>query len=251
MNALDWYVLSFFNQFAHRSWTLDYAVLLLSKNYVLKTGLIIGMLAWLWARREDPARPHRPIIVFGLVAACAGIVLNRAMAAALPFRVRPLRSDLIDFVLPYGVNPDAMPGWSAFPSDNATLFFGLAACIFLVSRRAGTVAFCHVTLVVALARIYLGFHHPTDILVGALLGVGLMSLVLVPSVRDAVTGWPLRWLEQHPPSFHAALIGVLFLIAVTFEPLYDLAGFGASTAHATLDITRTVVHTIGLAAVHH
>src|SRR5690242_227581 len=129
MNALDWYVLSFFNQFAHRSWTLDYAVLLLSKNYVLKTGLIIGMLAWLWARREDPARPHRPIIVFGLVAACAGIVLNRAMAAALPFRVRPLRSDLIDFVLPYGVNPDAMPGWSAFPSDNATLFFGLAACI--------------------------------------------------------------------------------------------------------------------------
>jgi undecaprenyl-diphosphatase len=250
MNPLDWYVLSFVNHFAHRSWTLDYFVMLLSKNYVLKTGLIIVMLGWLWARRDDRARPHRPIIVFGLVASVVGIALNRALAAALPFRVRPLRSALIDFVLPYGVNPNSLPGWSAFPSDNATLFFGLATCIFLVSRRAGIVAFCHVTLVVAFARIYLGFHHPTDILAGALLGVGLTLLVLIPAVREAVTAWPLRWLEQHPPSFHAALIGVLFLIAVTFEPLYDLAGFGVSTAQATLTVTRTVVHTIGLAAVH-
>lgn len=251
MNPLDWYVLSYLNHFAHRSWTLDYFVILLSKNYVLKTGLIVAMLGWLWARREDPVRPHRPIIVFGLVASCVGIVLNRAMAAALPFRVRPLRSDFLDFVLPYGVNPNAMPGWSAFPSDNATLFFGLAACIFLVSRRAGSIAFCHVTLVVAFARVYLGYHHPTDILVGALLGVGLAALAVIPSVREAVTAWPLRWLEQHPPSFHAALIVVLFLIAVTFEPLYDLAGFGVSTAQATLHITRTVVQTIGLAAVNH
>ena len=74
----------------------------------------------------------------------------------VPFRVRPLRSALIDFVVPQSVNPQTLVSWSSFPSDNATPFFGLAVSIDLVSRRAGLLAFAHVLLVVGFARMYLG-----------------------------------------------------------------------------------------------
>ena len=70
-------------------------------------------------------------------------------------------------------------------------------------------------LVVGLARVYLGYHHPTDILVGALLGIGMVLLVTIPGVKNAVTRRPMQWELRHPSSFHAALFVMVSLIAVT------------------------------------
>jgi undecaprenyl-diphosphatase len=125
----------------------------------------VALLGWTWFRRTDSAEA-RSTLVFELIASCVAVGVNRLISLLVPSRVRPLRSDAIDFVVPQSVNPQTLLGWSAFPSDNATLFFGLAACIYLVSRRAGLIAFGHVLRVVVFARVYLGYHHPTDILVG-------------------------------------------------------------------------------------
>ena len=249
MNPLDSHVITFLNQFAHRSWTFDHFVVLLATNYVLKTGVITGLLGWTWFRESEDSTEHRRILVFAMIASCVAVLLNRMLALAVPFRVRPLHNPELDFVLPYSVNPQNLLTWSGFPSDNATLFFGLAAGIFLVCRRAGIVAFGHVLLAVAFARVYLGFHHPTDILVGALLGVGAVSLVTIPTVRTAVTRVPVRWMQQHPPSFHAALFVFVLLIATTFEPLYPVAGFAFAIAKATLSVTAALYQAITLAAV--
>ena len=56
MNPLDLHVITFLNQFAHRSWTFDYFVLLLSQNYVLKTGMITAC----WAGRGFGSRKTPP-----------------------------------------------------------------------------------------------------------------------------------------------------------------------------------------------
>jgi membrane-associated phospholipid phosphatase len=237
MNPLDLHVIAFLNQFAQRSWTFDYFVLLMSQNYVLKTGILTAMLGWMWFRDGNATGHSRATILFGLIASCLAVLVARIVSLLVPFRERPLRSADLDFVLPHSVNPQSILGWSAFPSDNATLFFGLAAAIYLVSRRAGIVAFCHVTLVVGFARVYLGFHHPTDILAGALLGVGAVSLAAIPAVQTAVITVPLRWQRLHPPSFHSALFVLVFLIATTFEPLYPLAGFTVTTAKAVMRLT--------------
>ena len=123
----------------------------------------MALLGWIWFRRTDSTQA-RTTLVFGLIASCLGVLVNRLLSLMVPFRVRPLRSAVIDFVVPQSVNPQTLLSWSSFPSDNATLFFGLALSIYLVSRRAGLLAFGHVLLVVGFARVYLGYHHPTDIL---------------------------------------------------------------------------------------
>ena len=242
MNSLDYNVITFLNQFANQSWTLDTIVFLLANNSVLKTGLIVALLGWTWFRRTD-SREARATLVFGLMASCAAVVVNRLLALAVPFRVRPLHSTELNFVIPQSVNQQTLLTWSAFPSDNATLFFGLATCIYLVSRRAGLIAFGHVLLVVGLSRVYLGYHHPTDILVGALLGIGMVLLVTIPGVKNAVTRRPMQWELRHPSSFHAALFVMVFLIAVTFEPLYPLARFTVAVAETTIKLTAVTLTT--------
>ena len=237
MNPLDYYVITFLNQFAHRSWTFDAFVYLLARNYVLKTAILTALLGWAWMRREADGRDHRGVVIFGLIASCAAVLAARVLSFVVPFRERPLRCPDINFVLPYSVGPDAIWGWNAFPSDNATLFFGVAACLYLVSRRAGIWAFVHVAVVVGFARVYLGYHHPTDILAGAALGVGAVALINVPAVREAVLRVPMQWLQRSPQSFHAALFVLVLLVATTFDPMYDLARFTSAVAKATLQLT--------------
>jgi len=71
----------------------------------------------------------------------------------------------------------------AFPSGHASRAFALATFLAVrFRRRAGLSAFVFAGLV-GLSRIYLGVHWPSDVLGGALLGVGLAVLVEIVSRR--------------------------------------------------------------------
>ena len=229
MNPFDHAIIAFLNQFAQKSWTFDTAVNLFAHNDILKTGIFTGLLFWAWFREGDRQVRDRATLVFGLLASGAGLVLARLLAVSLPFRERPLRNPDLHFVIPHSINSHTVFGWSSFPSDNATLFFGLATCLFLVSRRMGLLAFAHACLVAAFARVYLGLHYPTDILGGALIGTGAVLLIQVPAIRRAATRWPLRWLEEHPRSFNTAFCMLVLCIGSTFIPLWTAIQFGAST----------------------
>lgn len=63
-----------------------------------------------------------------------------------------------------------------FPSDHATLAFALAAVIFLVDRKWGTV-FLALAMLVALGRVFVGVHYPGDVAAGAVVGVGWAVLM--------------------------------------------------------------------------
>jgi undecaprenyl-diphosphatase len=135
-------------------------------------------------------------------------------------------------VLPHSVGLKAIEGWSSFPSDNACLFFGVAFCLLLVSRRAGILALAHTVVAVGFTRVYLGYHYPTDILGGAALGIGAVSLIGVRSIRSAVTRLPMRWRRTHPQAFQTTACVLVFLIGTTFEPLYPLAHMAIATTIA-------------------
>jgi undecaprenyl-diphosphatase len=99
------------------------------------------------------------------------------------------------------------------------LFFALAICILFVSRGAGIFALLHAFFVVSLPRVYMGMHYPTDIVVGAAIGLGFGGSAKIVGLRALVTRLPMRWLELSPGTFYAFLFILTFLVTVIFDPV--------------------------------
>src|SRR4030043_631673 len=60
--------------------------------------------------------------------------------------------------------------YQSFPSGHATIFFALATAIFFFNRKWGIISFV-VAILVGISRIFVGVHWPSDVLVGALIGI--------------------------------------------------------------------------------
>jgi undecaprenyl-diphosphatase len=73
---------------------------------------------------------------------------------------------------------------SSFPSDHATAAFAIAVAVLAYHRRTG-LALLVAAAVLAVARVALGVHYPSDVLAGALLGT-LSALVPVRLVAPRV-----------------------------------------------------------------
>jgi undecaprenyl-diphosphatase len=232
MNSFDLRIVSFLNSFAHRSHAFDVFVAVVLQTDLIKAGVITALLWWAWFQTTSTSEHDRhEVLVSGAFASFLALVAARTLALSLPFRERPLHNPEIPFRLPYGLGENTLINWSSFPSDHAALFFALATTIFFVSRRVGTFAFLHVSIVMCLPRIYLGFHYPTDILAGAAIGIAAAYLTKITSFRTNVAQPPLRWANSHPPSFYATFFLVTLLIATLFDPVRHLG-------HAILKVAK-------------
>ena len=77
----------------------------------------------------------------------------------------------------------APSGDPSFPSDHATAAFAIAVSIFLRHRKAGVLALALATIV-ALSRVVVGTHYPSDVLGGALIGTLAALFFWWPPVRE-------------------------------------------------------------------
>lgn len=58
----------------------------------------------------------------------------------------------------------------AFPSGHAAFFFALSTIVYIYNKKFG-ILFFTASLIICLARIFVGIHWPSDILAGAVVGV--------------------------------------------------------------------------------
>lgn len=225
MNSFDSSIITFLNSFARHSWGFDSFVYMLSGNDLLKGGVIVALIWWAWFRPLGDKTDTRQQLLCAICASLVAVLIARGLAVMLPFRSRPMTIPALHFQIPYGSGDGGLIDWSSFPSDHAVVFFALATSIFFVWRAAGIVALAYVFLFICMPRIYLGFHYPTDILGGALIGVALALVARAKPFRIWMGSIAKPWLERSPGSFYACLFVLTFQIATIFQSARWIARF--------------------------
>jgi undecaprenyl-diphosphatase len=220
VNAFDVTIIHFFNAFACRSAMLDQAMS--TRNVFVVGGVPMAFFWYAWILYGSADSEKRQVLVAGIVDSVFALFVARVLAFSLPFRPRPFNNPALHFHLPIGVDPTAFIHWSSFPSDRATLFFCVAAILWIVSRWLGTLAICYAFSAICLPAIYSGVHYPTDIIAGAALGIGVACLCKSAKFTAFVARPALSWLNTNPGLFHSVLFLWTFEIAELFTSVRHL-----------------------------
>jgi undecaprenyl-diphosphatase len=225
MNPFDSSIITFINGFARHSWAFDSFVYMLSGNDLLKGGVIVALIWWIWFRPNAHKDDTRQQLLCAIFACLMAVVIARGLAIMLPFRARPITVLALHFQRPYGADDGGLIDWSAFPSDHAAVFFSLAMSIFFVWRAAGIVALSYVFLFICMPRLYLGFHYPTDIVGGAVIGIVLALVARAKLFRDWAGRLARPWFQRSPGSFYACLFILTYQIATLFQSMRWIARY--------------------------
>jgi undecaprenyl-diphosphatase len=217
-NNFDFTILLFLNRFVGKSRSLDGLVQLFSDAFLFNGVLLVALLWLLWFNdRREEARVRLSV---GAAAAVLAGLLSRLLQLSLPFHVRPLYNPALNLTWPIGVERGTLNHWNSFPSDHASLCFGLATLIWMRDRRLGVFAFFWASITSS-ARVFLGFHYPTDILGGAVLGILMVALfggLPLPRVAYRI----LEWERCASPSFYAVAFIASYQAGTLFNDVREI-----------------------------
>jgi undecaprenyl-diphosphatase len=85
----------------------------------------------------------------------------------------------------------------SFPSDHATFLFALAFSFYLAGERKISYWLFVIGIFISVSRVVVGFHYPSDVLAGWVLGIFVAWLLWL--AKDPIDKWiiePLIWLAK-------------------------------------------------------
>lgn len=233
VTVFDDAIIGFLGQFAARNVALDHLIRDIANSDLLKGGVFMAYFWWLWFRGDGDVAERRKRVLVAIAGALVAVVVSRTAQRLLPIHPRPLHAGDPAFVLPFGVDPATLSHWSSFPSDHAALFFALSLAVWRESRLGGALAMLWTLLVVCLPRIYLGFHYPSDVIGGIVLGAVIMPATWLALGGARLPTRILHWEASHRTAFYL----IAFLTTYEITIFYDLRQLVADSAH----LVQTIV----------
>lgn len=175
---------------------------------------------------------HRGRMVLGLFAACFATLISVLLQKHLHVDIRPFFDSRLHLYQPNYVDPTVWDRINSFPSDTATLYFALSTVVFLEWRAGGILAYVWSFITAGICRAALGFHYPSDIAAGIVLGAGTVYLI---NQIPRVAGWiqlRLENTESRKAWIHAALFLLLADAYSQFEGLQGVMRLLTKLGHS-------------------
>lgn len=182
----------------------------------------------LWFSSEQLERRGR--MLAGLLAVCLATMLSVWSQFHAVVHIRPI----LDLAIPLDTVIPRTP-WdrtNSFPSDTATLFFGLATVVFVEKRSVGLFCFAWVAAIVAIPRIIMGLHYPSDIIGALVLGPATVLVFTRFRYPRGLFEYVLACFKSRMYIVHALLFIFLAEAFDLFPSLQDLGKVVARLLHA-------------------
>ncbi|HLI14216.1 MAG TPA: phosphatase PAP2 family protein [Alphaproteobacteria bacterium] len=234
IKQFDYSIIHFLNQFARKSPAFDTFVFDVADSDLLKGGIFMAYFWWLWFKSYEAPVRRRAVVVF-VLGGIAAAIISRILQIALPYHGRPLHTADLGFVVPIGVNPATLSFWNSFPSDHAVLFFALSMAVWYYSRRLGVVAMIWTFFVICVPRVYLGYHFPSDVIVGAVLGVLIMMAAHRLFTNSGFVEGIVDLERTHRAIFYCLAFLLTYELAILF---YDLRVLAVDSIHIIKAIVK-------------
>ena len=113
-------------------------------------------------------------------------------------------------------------------------FFSPSQQVFFLSRLVGIYALFHALIIGCLPRVYVGLHYPTDIIVGAVIGIAIAvvgNIYLVKSKKIEVIA---NWSYSKPSLFYPVFFLVTYQFARMFSEIRGIASWA-------LDLVKAII----------
>ena len=166
----DVWLFHLLNDFVGTFPPLDWLTLAIVNDYTVPTAISL-VAVWLWfagETEEERTRNRRAVIFIAL-----GILISQALIKDLSrfyFRPRPFATETVKLLF-------YRPSVSSFPSIPIAVAFTFAAGAWYANKRIAKLLI-GLGVLYALARVYAGVHYPSDVIVGAMLGAGMVYIVV-------------------------------------------------------------------------
>ena len=185
MAYADEKVFHWINGLAGRVSFFDRIIEWVVSDYMIPVALAL-VLVGLWFAGSDMLTRQRYQI--GLFVALTSMALSSLAVYIINwqyFRPRPFVDHDVTLLF-------YQPTDSSFPANSMAATFGIAAAVWGVNRRIGTVLLIAATLY-GFARVYAGVHYPLDIVAGALIAVVITFLVFkLKDLLEPLPTWVIK-----------------------------------------------------------